>query len=289
MATVDPKSIAIAAVCYYPDWYRGKLKSIKHTDKIRGDLLLELANTATRIGYHLVIVDGKSARSFKRRLKEIPNINLNLRRSHKRSPAKRMAFKAATRIPGVKVIVATEPEKVSAVKDCLPQIVTPILENQADVVVPYRNPELFKKTYPAYMVESEIEGNTLYNEQLKTAGLLPANVDLDLFFGVRAFKNDPKILSLFMRKFTVNVSGKNIPQEYFDTEEYSNTQYFPIVLALKRGLRVVSVEVPFKYPQSQKANEESGVREVFIEKRKNQKLSLLLELIHFLSIIKKRA
>lgn len=36
----NPTPLAIAATTSYPKWYRGKLRSIKHTDKVRGDLAL---------------------------------------------------------------------------------------------------------------------------------------------------------------------------------------------------------------------------------------------------------
>lgn len=281
----DPKSIAIGTVTYYPKWYRGRLRSIKHTDKIRGDLALEFITRAKQIGMQVVVVDGKSSKTFKNTLKNIPGVIIKNRNSPKRSPAKRQAFKTASKIDGVKVIVATEPEKTS-VLDSLEQIVTPILENRADFVIPKREEKLFESSYPEYMVESEQEGNSLYGEYLKANGIMGKDADYDFFFGPRAFKNDRKILSLFMKKFKIKTGDDNLSKDLFDAEEYSNAQYFPLVLALKKKMRILSVEIPFVYPKLQKENEEVGQRELFIEKRKNQRLSLILELIYFLNLIK---
>ncbi|HSA84089.1 MAG TPA: hypothetical protein VLF20_04350, partial [Patescibacteria group bacterium] len=62
---------------------------------------------------------------------------------------------------------------------------------------------------------------------------------------------------------------------------------FPLVNAFKKKLRVAIVEVPFSYPRLQKENEEVGQRELFIAKRNLQRVSILIDLMHFLSFLKK--
>ena len=52
---------------------------------------------------------------------------------------------------------------------------------------------------------------------------------------------------------------------------------------IKKKFRVESVEFSFRYPALQKDNEETGQKELFIEKRRAQRLSLLVDLMHFLS------
>lgn len=280
---INPNEIAITLTTFYPNWYRGKLKSIKHTDKVRGDLALEFITKATKNGYKIVLVDGKSSKPFKKTVASIQPLTIKNRRSQKRSPAKRQAFKIASQIEKIKVILATEPEKVD-VLDSVEKISKPILEGNATIVIPKREDNLFQSSYPKYQYESEIEGNKLYNEYLRANQLLKENdEDLDMFFGPRAFKNDRKILSLFMRKFKIKVKKFEIESDLFDPEELSNASFFPIVLALKKKFKVASTEVPFSYPKLQKENEEIGSRELFLEKRRNQRLGLLLELIHFLS------
>lgn len=285
MLDYDNASVAIALTTSYPKWYKGKLRSLKQTDKIRGDLALELIKISCERGYKVVVADWKSPRSFRKELQN-SKVLLIRRQIEKRSPAKRQAIKKASKIPGVKVIVLTEPEKVSLIRDCLAQIVTPILKEQADIVVPKRNDELFKETYPDYMYESEVEGNSIYNEELKSHKLIELNEGFDMFFGPRVFANKRSILSLFLKRYRFGIGHTQSPW-YFDAEELSNTNFFPIVAALKKGFRVLNIEVPFKYPALQKENEDKGSREFFIEKRKGQKMGVVIELLHFVAFLEK--
>lgn len=280
------KQIAITIITYYPSWYQGKLRSIKQTDKIRGDLAIHFIKNASSQGFQIFIADGKSSKSFQKSIGLIPGLTIFKTKILKRSVRKRLVIKAASKLPDVKVIVMTEPEKISII-DSIPMLVKPIFDNQADIVVPKREEDLFKKTYPNYQYQSEIEGNKLYNEILRTNGLFKDNNDLDLFFGPRVFINHPKIVSLFIRKFHLKISKKAYLDSYFDIEDYSANQFFAIVQALKKKFRIKSVEIPFSYPKIQKDNEEKGSRKTFEEKRKFQKISILVELLYFLSAIKK--
>ena len=65
---IDPKSIAFAIITYFPKWYKGPLRSIKHTEKVRGDLALELLRKVTADGYVVICVDGQSNKSFHKEL-----------------------------------------------------------------------------------------------------------------------------------------------------------------------------------------------------------------------------
>lgn len=277
-------SIAITTITYYPNWYRGKLRSIKHTDKIRGDLALEFVRKAKEKGYQVVISDGKSARTFRKELRSVDGIHILRRLSAKRSVGRRIVLKKASKLEGVKIIIMSEPEKLSLL-DSVEEIVEPLLGNTADIIIPKREEKLFAQTYPDYQYESEQEANDLYNEELRSHNLLGKDDEnLDMFFGPRAFKNTSAILSLFMRKYHLQI-GKLSLHEFFDVEQYSNTLYFPIELALKKGLRVKSVTVPFRYPELQKRNEIEGTLELFMEKRKAQKVGILIDLIHFISYL----
>jgi hypothetical protein len=285
MQKFDPASVAFTLITFYPKWHKGKLRSITDTDKIRGDLALEFIQKASSVGYQVVVVDGKSAKTFRQELKKFPNIKATGRGGFKRSPAKRKAFKIASRLPGVKAIIATEAEKVSLI-DFAEKLAQPVLDNRADIVIPKREDELFASTYPDYMYESETEGNRLYLEQLKAHGLLKNGQSYDLFFGPRVLANKPIVLNLFLRKSFSKLESKSEDKQYFDPEEYANAQFFPIVYALKKKLRIESVEIPFVYPKLQKENETKGARSYFEEKRKAQKMGILLELMHLLNYLK---
>lgn len=284
----NPQEIAIATNTYYPKWYKSKLRSIKHTDKIRGDLAINFFKEAERKGYRVIVVDGKSSKTFQKEIINIENIIFARRRSPKRAPAKRQAIKIAAKQEGVKVIVLTEPEKVSLVTDCIPVLVKLILEEKADIVVPKREDKLFALTYPSYMYESEVEGNKIYNEILRVHGLLSSHDDdLDMFFGTRVFRNDRMATALFMKKYSLSSLQSSFTNEFFDVEDYSNVLYFSIVLGLKKHFRIESITVPFVYPKIQKENEEKGNLALFLEKRKNQRLSILVELLHFVNYLQK--
>jgi hypothetical protein len=287
MTEISPSSVATVSLTYYPKWYRGPLRSIKHTDKIRGDLAIEFAKKAVSLGFHVVLVDGQSTNTFKKTISSIKGVKLIKRRAKKRSPNRRLGISFASKIPGVRAIILTEAEKVSLL-DSVDKIVDPILSNAADVVIPKREERLFRSSYPDYQYVSEVEGNHIHNEALRAYGLLQAGEeDLDLFFGPRVFKNDKKVLSLFMKRYHISTKNISFPKEFFDAEEYSNAQFFPVVLALKQKMKIQSVEIPFSYPKTQKQNEEKGEIELFIEKRKAQRLGLIVELLHFLSYLDK--
>lgn len=286
--TIDSNKIAVAVVTHYPKWYRGKLRSIKHTDKVRGDLALETIATGLKHGCKVVVADWKSAKTFRKELSSLPNIILIKRRSPKSSPSKRQVLKKASGLEDVKVIILTEPEKVSLVKNCLSQIVKPIFDGEADIIIPKRNEQLFKKTYPSYQYESEVEGNKTYNEELRSHKLISiTDADFDMFFGPRAILNSREVMSLFLKRYRFSIRHISFPKWYFDAEELSNTNFFPAVDALRHGYKVKSVEVPFKYPESQKANEDRGERDLFFEKRKAQRIGLIIELLHFVSYLEK--
>lgn len=277
-------SVAFALITFYPKWYKGKLKNLSHTDKVRGDLALEFIKKAIAQNYQVVVVDSEDPKEFREELLKLKGgMQIINRKSLQSSPAKRQAFTAASKLPNIKVIIASEPEKISLI-DSIPTIVKPILEGKADIVVAKRNNKLFRQSFPDYMYYSETEGNKLYNNQLRLHHLLPNQDDeLDIFFGPRAFANTPKNLKLFTRKY-LNPIKDTLPDKYFDPEKYSNTLYFPIVAALKDNLKIMSVEIPFLYPRLQKLNESSGARDFFIKKRKSQKIGILRELMSYLII-----
>jgi hypothetical protein len=98
--------------------------------------------------------------------------------------------------------------------------------------------------------------------------------DLDMIFGPIAFRNSPEVLDLFMKVYEFTGDSRSGLGQYIDPEKYSDTLLYPIINALHNGLRVVSVEIPFKYPSLQKQNEEINPQK---DKRRAQKFGLLQE------------
>lgn len=288
---MENKNSNIAIVCstYYPSWYQGPLRSIHHTDKIRGDLALELIEKALRNNYWVVVSDGFSTKTFQKKLNSLSQGKLILikrKNKHAKSYARRQAFYRAMKIEGVRVIVYTEPEKIGII-EYIPDISKPILDHEADIVIPQREEKLFRSSYPSYQYESEIEGNLLYNRYLQLHKITK-ETECDFFFGPRAYKADKRVKALFHHKYKLKIGKHTVEDELINPEDLSDYLFFPIVLALKRNLLVKSVTVPFKYPLLQKQNEEVGQRKYFEEKRRSQRLSLVLELMQFLSYLERK-
>ena len=76
MNNVIPSEVALVGIAFLPKWYKGRLKSIKHTDKIRGDLILYSTRFAAGVGYSVVLVDGGSAKTFVSELKSIHGVKI---------------------------------------------------------------------------------------------------------------------------------------------------------------------------------------------------------------------
>ncbi len=284
---MDKVNLAVATNTSYPNWYKGKLRSVTHTDKVRGDLSLDFFQKAVEIKLPVVVVDGGSSKTYLNELKKIEQVILIEKKSFKRSPSRRLAITTASAISGVGYIVLIEPEKVSFVTDCLALIQKFLENNRTDLLIPSRQGGLWKETHPDAMWESEREGNQLANEYLKSHGLLPYDQEIDLFFGPRILRNDPKVIRIFLKRYLIKLANFTLPREQFDPEQYSDTAIFPVVQALKQKLTVKTLEVPFAYPKLQKENEEIGAPDFFLEKRKTQRLEILVELIHFLAFLEK--
>lgn len=279
--------MAIATIAYFPQWYQGKLKNAKDVDKVRGDLALEFIAKCQDKGFQVVVVHGGSSKDFDQEISKIKGIKIARKLSPKRAIRRRLAYKTASLLPGVKVIITSEPEKTDLVKS-FSKIAKPILDKQADIVVPERTNQSFKKSYPLFQYKSEVKGNSQYNQLLRGHNLLgQKDKDLDFFFGPRAFANKPKVLSLFTRRFNFKKKDKSTILNTFDPEDYSNILYYPIIMALVKKTGVKSVKVSFRYPKIQKENEAIAAKSNFVKKRQAQRSALLYELKQLLSFLKK--
>lgn len=122
---------------------------------------------------------------------------------------------------------------------------------------------------------------------MQRAKLMKRNVGFDWFFGQVVFKNDPEIVAMFLRKYKIHDSIRSRNGATPNPEMYSDGHYFPIIQALFEGRRVVSVEIPFVYPETQKANETSPKKiEDFKRRRLLDGAAYRLEAIHFLELLK---
>src|SRR3989344_1419866 len=152
----------LATTTLYKDWYPGKLKNIADTDKVRGDQALETIKTAVDLGYIVIVADRLSPQEFVEELSSTGAV-IEIESESKRSPGRRRVFTRASTIPGTRAIIWTEAEKTDLIKH-LPALCLPVIENEADLVIPKREEALFKASYPRYMYESEIVANRLTNK-----------------------------------------------------------------------------------------------------------------------------
>ena len=160
------------------------------------------------------------------------------------------------------VICFTEPEKVDLLNH-VHLIAKPILDGEVDVVIPKRNDELFKQTYPIEQYHSESFGNYHFNllaNQLPAKGFqLEGAKSIDWLFGPFALK-----ASLSRSWLT-----------YLGTSW--DAQIIPYVRGVRdNNWRITSVVVDFRHPKVMKEQEEGS--SAFTKKRLMQ-LNLLFDLL----------
>lgn len=278
---VDPKSIGIASTTLYKNWYPGPpVPNHFIVDKIRGDLALETFKEAMLKKFQITVIDGGSSETF---IQELVAQNIPFTKQEKEKPSmsggRRQAFKEISGRDGVKVIVWTEPEKISIARDALPKAVLPILQGTADVVIPKRDKVAFA-TYPDYQTRYEQKANRLWNNILREHKLLPQDAeDLDVWFGPRFFKNDPEIVQTFLDKYEFNKHERKL-DEIVNPDLWPNATFLPVISALHKGLRIVNVPVHYTHPAEQTAIEIDN--DIFRRKRDIQYKNIIVSTIHFI-------
>lgn len=259
---IDPKSVAIATITFYPDW-KGSAHS-KTSNEIRGNEALRTIREATNKGYFVTTVDGGSSEIWLNKAKSL-GADIFRQLDLTASGARRQALKEASSSSSIKIVCWTEPEKVSLITSAFPEALLPIARMETDIIVPKRDEEALK-TYPSYQVVIENRANKLWNNILRKHNLLSYNTeDLDVWFGPKFFRNNPRILSLFLARYEI----EKPKAEYYkdiDPEDWANTVILPVAAGLKEGFRVKSVTVPYIHPKEQTKLEE-GEETTFRKKR----------------------
>lgn len=226
------------------------------------------------MGLPLYISDGGSSESF---LSEISNLGYKIYRQKNRglSAGRRQTLTQASLKKGSLAIVLFEPEKVSFIKDCLIKSVQPILETQAVIVVPKRDEKSFL-SYPDHQASSEkllnsFMASMIINTLKKKGEPIPLEInDIDFSFGPKVILNKPHILDLFLDKYT----SKNLSDERkFQCEVWGNALFFPLFVALYKGLKIISLPISYFHPTSQTLLESNNP--LFIRKREYQFKTLL--------------
>lgn len=119
----------------------------------------------------------------------------------------------------------------------------------ADIIVPFRDQELFQKTYPIEQYHSESYANLLLDCAAKALAPKEAAISLPLDWHFGPF--------CFLEKHLDNWTSH--------TGDMWDAQVCPIVYSVRKGLRVRTVPVPFVAPTIMKEMEEGNLE--FVEKR----------------------
>ncbi len=276
---VDPKSVAVATITSYPGW-KGDVY-LKTSNEIRGNEALKAIGEATSKGYLVTTVDRDSSEIW---LNQARLLGANIFRQQylTSSGARRQVFKEVSLLNGIKIICWTEPEKASFTS-VFHEALLPIARMEADIVVPKRDEEALK-TYPDYQVAIENRANKLWNSILRKHNLLSKNdEELDVWFGPKIFRNDPKILSLFMATYDLENANTAYHKDV-DPESWANTVTTPIIAALYEGLIVKSVTIHYTHPEEQTKLEQIE-KTTFEKKRLLQFKSIVSSTINYIRYI----
>lgn len=277
---IEPNpQLVIASSTLYKDWYPGEKISLKDVDKLRGDTAIDSFRRAVDKGFKVIDIDAGSNPSFVDTLSaagvkvvEQPRVGL--------SESRRQGIILASALNPA-AILTTEPEKPSLI-DSVDELLKPIIEGRADIVIAQRNQMAFD-SYPPTQAGIEKKANKLANNILKKHGLLSEDaLDLDLWMGPRMLRNDPKIIDLFLRRYDFKKLGSSL-DSVIDLERWSNALFLPVVEALSQGFRVVGLPISYKHPEIM-TESETGLRE-FDRKREIQFKGIIISIIEMVKKI----
>lgn len=254
--------IVVVTVTYYAD-----------TSDVRYSLALELCKLAAAKQLLTVVVDDSPDHQTIRTSFEgagesyVKVFQQDSTTYHGKGGALRQAIQLATVLVGNSedkasnsIICFAEPEKVD-IMNHMQQIVEPILAENADIVVPMRCDELFRKTYPIEQYHSESFANLHFNslaqqfEEFQT----PDAKQIDWLFGPFAFR-------------------ATLADAWLKYEGTSwDAQMAPYVRAVRhQKKRIASVTINFLHPLQMKEQEEGDTR--WTKKRLHQ-LNILFDIL----------
>lgn len=267
--------------------------NLTNPDTTRGDLVLQNVRRLLEWGYKVVIVDGGSKPQFLEALRAITNENeelvshleIKIQTGKTMSNAQRDGYEAASVFPGVDVLMTTQPEKPFGYAD-MQAFVAPILRGEADMVIPNRTSHL--DDYPPEQQYFELKGNSDMNEALHYYGLLPNEVNLDIYNGTRVVKNDPEVLAALMTQFDESMLDfyrrlSDASRAYLDPDNWFASLYGPVAKLLAEGKRVVSIDTDYKHPAAQTAQETGNP--LFDRKRWQQYMAIVPYFYDYLSYL----
>ena len=240
------KSVVIAVVTFY-----------KTMEELRFKLACQTIGNAIAHGHAVVVVDGSPNPEVAKKFVELgakvfPELHRGL------GPSKRQSFFHASEIAsqeGYAAVLACEAEKDLA--EFVPELLDPVLTGEATVVVPERTAEGWN-SYPEFQRQTEREANNVFLEETR--------ISLDIMFGPVLFTKRTA------RHFVIQD-----PKNWGFVDGYAQhlgvlQSWFNATLAVGE---VVPVEIEFRYPAEQRAEEEGALTDAMKAKRLQQRDSLI--------------
>lgn len=286
ISVFDSSRINIITTTFYSRWVPGQLQwkfgdsvTPDVVDKVRGDLALQTVSEGAREGARVIVIDGGSnTHPFREALVRVGNGVLVFDEiDHGTSTSRQQGFRIAC-MSDRTANLWIEPEKTGmAQKPCLEPVIAPILQKKIALVIPARDENGFA-TLNNYQADVERESNFKWRSLLVEEGILPLDhPGFDNWFGPRGWHKD--IAGLFLRKYI----STDPDAKLIRPEQYGNALQFPLIAALFEGRNVLSVQVPFRYPETQQAIEQYNPE--FEAKRRDQQASILETIKEFIALL----
>ncbi|HLD11300.1 MAG TPA: glycosyltransferase, partial [Patescibacteria group bacterium] len=294
----EPKSLCVVSSTSFPRWEeghsnadllgevvrfnssrKGHLNELQEenrlSDIIRGNLAIESVRNLSFLGIDVVLVDSHSSEQFLAKIKKIAkpekgHLDIFPQTEKGYGEARRKALLEApislnSKYPGT-VIMAEIEKKDLFLERNLVDLVTPIREGDADVVIPNRGfiihdsvldhperwdeefPGEFHAGYPPYQARSETWLNRELARTMTKCGFTVRGRWLDYLNGTRVFRADVTLLSQMMNVY--KAEGKQV--KHVDTDTYFSSVYamFLNLGAIGKSGRIVEVPIRFTYPKA---------------------------------------
>ena len=249
---------------------------------LRFQQCLKTIERAQFYGQVLVIVDGSPNEEVHEILCKQSNVIIQKEeQSGGKGVQLRAAAEIASKLPGVTdktLLCWQEPEKTDMIQ-CWRHVRMQAQthddddDDDDDVIVPYREPYCFQTFYPIEQYHSETYGNFYLDCVMKDAlkedknARSPRLTDQGLEQEMSKSKHKIPCIDWHFGPFCFRAKHIGLWTNYKTGYSY-DAQLVPIVHAMRKGLVVSSVMVPFQLDSNMKHQEEENF--AFIEKRLNQ-------------------
>lgn len=234
------------------------------TGKIRAELANKFFQNARKLGIKCLVLDGSiNNPQFRQQLKQLGNVDLFLEEEILKKEGKtnltmgesrRLALKSALeKYQDIPYFLWSEPEKDDLIKqENIAKMINQLRDKRADIIIPSRQTEAFQ-TLPKFQAWSEQRANKRTIQLIRN----DQNESVDLWFG-------PKMFNRGIAQYFLKYQGKL---------DKWDAVMAPFIQAYQDGKTISSVDIDFKYDQSQLKNEEGS--KLFKQKRVDQYGKLL--------------